>query len=719
MVRDGLRSFLNRERGDASLPFRVATLGMVEVSVVAAVMNQAVVGAAGVAALLLVPVGFVVSYLRRGKRNLLLKTALTLGLFAALAGFLDGVRGATTVDDTRAPLVAIFLWVQVMHSFDVPRLRDLNFSLAASVPLIALAGSLAFSTGFLVFVVVYAVLFVSGLVLGHEAEMRTGAAVVLARETRPQAAGSHARSLARPAAALLGATLVCTSVVFVFLPRLGGAQVASLPFSIVRRTLIPGFVGDVVNPGVAGPERPGDFDPDAYFGYGESVDLRARGVLSEDLVLRVRSPRPSLYRAQVFDVYDRGLWTSSDTDLEDLTQGGLDSITVPEAPEEVRTRVGPELVQTFYVERELPNLVFHAYRAHELYVPSSRVRVDDFSSIRLPFTLEEDTIYSVVSEVPQTSVDVLRFAPAVDPSRGTFARYLQLSASVSPRFRELARRITDPHVFTVDKANAIEAWLHANKRYRLDIPPDPPGRDPVETFVFDRDEGFCEQIATTMALMLRASGVPARLVTGFGPGERNLFTGYWEIRNSHSHAWVEVFYPGFGWIPYDPTFGVPSSSAANTTFMLAPLRRLAGAFAVPDALRPLTRAVSSAARALPLPALVVLAGAFAALAVLGAGARRRRSIRSREPPSERDRVVQAWLEVERALGRRGYERADHETVLEFARRAVPLVGSDGPTLRDVAAGFGRVRYGRPTSAEADEWEDRAVVAARLLSSSRG
>ena len=112
--------------------------------------------------------------------------------------------------------------------------------------------------------------------------------------------------------------------------------------------------------------------------------------------------------------------------------------------------------------------------------------------------------------------------------------------------------------------------------------------------MFDRTEGFCEQIATAMVLLLRASGVPARLATGFGPGERNVFSGYWEVRNSDAHAWVEVFYPGWGWVTYDPTFGIPESDAANTTFVLAPLGRAFGRLVPGEAFAGIARTVADA-----------------------------------------------------------------------------------------------------------------------------
>src|SRR5207248_2950933 len=172
---------------------------------------------------------------------------------------------------------------------------------------------------------------------------------------------------------------------------------------------------------------------------------------------------------------------------------------------------------------------------------STQLKMDSASSLRLPFTLEKDTIYSVVSDVPtEPSADF--FPPGSEPKLGPeFARYLEVPSALGPRFTTLAKKITASSSSSVAKAHAVERWIKRNKRYRLDIPRDPPGKDPVNVFVFDRRDGFCEQIASTMALMLRANGIPTRLVTGFGEGERNLFTGYWEIKNSDSHAWVEVY----------------------------------------------------------------------------------------------------------------------------------------------------------------------------------
>ena len=703
MVRVRLRRLLDPpKRDDAAVAYRLTTLGLVFMSVTAAVLQQAVPTSAGVTALLLVPFGYYFSYRRRAKRNVLLKFILAAALFFAFAAFIQAIRGAVSVDETREPLVALFLWVQVLHSFDLPRARDLTFSVAASVALIALAGSLSFSSGFLILVVVYTALLVGALIFGHEAELRARAQGELGREL---ADGEHVATkrrtrapLLRGTAGLLVALLAATSVVFVFLPRLPGVSAGALPFSIAFRKSIPGFNGDVVNPGSgSGGGTASGFDPHAYFGYGSSMDLRVRGRLSNELVMRVRSPRPALYRGQAFDVYRDGTWTSSSHVLESVHRGSLPSIVVPAARGEPSV-TGDELVQTFYVERELPNVIFHAYRAREVYTSSTFLRVDEFSSLRLPFTLEKDTIYSVISEVP-TEPDPSFMTPTSDAKLGPeFDRYLELPSTLRSRFATLARQITTNAPTPVDKARAIQAWIKKNKRYRLDISRDPPGQDPVNVFVFDRRDGFCEQIASTMALMLRATGVPTRLVTGFGEGQRNLFTGYWEIRNSDSHAWVEVYYRGVGWVPYDPTFGVPETSVTDTTFMFRPIAHVLGELVPSGVLKAFLAAISRIAH-VPSWAAPVVAVAFLCVAFIGAILALRRRRRGRLRTS--DRVTLAWLDIESDLRKRGFVRAPPETVVEFARR------THDEAIAALAEEFGRLRYGRSVNEdEVKAFEDR-------------
>jgi transglutaminase-like putative cysteine protease len=707
-------------RSDRSIAYRIATAGSVMVSILAAITQGAVSLQTGVLALILVPVGFVYSYHRRGHRNVGLKILLAIGLFVAFGAFLNAVRFASSVDDTRAPLVAVFLWVQVLHSFDVPRGRDLSFSVAASVVLVALAGSLAFSSGFLVYVVLHATFFIASLVLAYDHELHNvdGEVARDVTATRRRVTVAYG-TVARRGVAMVVATLFCTSLVFIFLPRLPAQQVASLPFDFPRSAQISGFSGAVAQPGGGGDEGSSGetFDPLSYFGYGDSLNLRVRGQLADALVMRVRAPLPSLYRGQAYDRYTQGKWTSSDTELDELRPTEEDSIFVPQLPGERAMRSRRELIQTFYVERDLPNIVFHAQRANQLFVSETRVRVDDFGSVRLPFIIEKDTIYSVISEVPEKDPALLReaFAPNLDDP--ALAPFLEIPETLHGRFADLAREITADHPTAVDKALAVQAWIQENKSYRLEIPPDPPNVDPVDFFVFERDEGFCEQIATTMALMLRAAGVPTRLVTGFGPGTRNIFTGYWEVNNKDAHAWVEVLYPGFGWVPYDPTFGVPEAGGASTTFMLAPLKKIAE-FLSGGVFGDVRAFFGGLIDAIPGPRWI---GAIILLVLLlGTAEAVRRNLPRRRPVRDGpDPVVDAWLTLEGALASEGWQRHAHETPLEFVNR-VPTLIADRSTLRAIASGFNEFRYAR-NGAERDgfeAWEQRVRDVATAVRQAR-
>jgi hypothetical protein len=131
------------------------------------------------------------------------------------------------------------------------------------------------------------------------------------------------------------------------------------------------------------------------------------------------------------------------------------------------------------------------------------------------------------------------------------------------RVRALAHRITANATTAYDKARAIETWLGAHTQYSLNIPPLPKGKDAVDQYVFVDRKGFCEQIGTSLVVMLRELGIPARLAVGYTPGERNPFTGLYEVKASDAHAWAEVYFPGVGWQGFDPTAHVPLAGDAH------------------------------------------------------------------------------------------------------------------------------------------------------------
>jgi hypothetical protein len=143
--------------------------------------------------------------------------------------------------------------------------------------------------------------------------------------------------------------------------------------------------------------------------------------------------------------------------------------------------------------------------------------------------------------------------------------YLQLPESTTTRVLELAEQLAAGSPSTYDTILAVHAWLGQHVEYDLDAPVPPAGADAVDHFLFESQLGFREQIATSTAMMLRSLDVPARLATGFVPSSRDAVAGVWISRARDAHAWVEVHFPGYGWVPFDPTASVPLSGDAGAS----------------------------------------------------------------------------------------------------------------------------------------------------------
>ncbi|MGH9642145.1 MAG: transglutaminase TgpA family protein, partial [Terriglobales bacterium] len=166
--------------------------------------------------------------------------------------------------------------------------------------------------------------------------------------------------------------------------------------------------------------------------------------------------------------------------------------------------------------------------------------------------------YEADSVLPEVDADALRLATNILPE-GADA-YLKLPP-LDLRISQLAEQITASAPSNYEKALAIEQYLRTHFGYTLDLGRTHP-HDPLANFLFVRKQGHCEYFASSMAVMLRTLGIPSRIVNGFRGGEFNDLTGQYVIRASNAHSWVEAFFPGFGWISFDPT---PAASLPTHT----------------------------------------------------------------------------------------------------------------------------------------------------------
>ncbi len=705
----GWRRLVESGAPEHSVPLRLWTLAAVIVSVFAVTAHDDFLQYR-LTIPVLAAVGFAFSYWRRGRRNWWVKLALSvLCLWVGYLFLLDVVRDPY---HTSVPLTVLLLWLQTLHSFDVPARRDLLFSLLTSAILMTVAAAFALDIAFLVYLGLYAL--VSVQALAHNAWQASADAAPgrawgpalsgAAIPGRAAVVGRGMRGMAWAASHLLVVVMLGAAVVFVLTPRLEGMRITALPFS-AHRMLVGLFSGGVFNPAYpdagdgGGVEGGGAqvWNPRGYFGFSPTVDLRMRGRLDDAIVMRVRATHALNWRALVFDTYTGIGWRISDRDVEQV-RGTYPPISLVHKSDEPLIYGARQLrvVQTFYVEREQPNVIFAAPMAERLYVTAGAVFLDRYGSIRLPGTLQPGMVYSVVSRAFVPDPARLRVASGLVPE-AMLARYRALP-TIPDRVRDLGIRLTAGQPTLYDRVMAVNRHLWSEYRYDLSIPHQRKRGDAVDYFLFEERRGYCEQFASAMVVLLRSAGIPSRLVTGYGPGTPNPVTGLLEVRNSDAHAWVEVFFPGIGWVEFEPTPGFPDTAdlgrRMSGRLVIQDLAALAAARLQAWASRSpaITRLLEQASGAGTLALRVGLWGlAIAAGALAGATAWRAAAAAS-HPARPRDALGDAYLLMCRILARRGLRRDPTETVGEFSRRVRAHTGGL-PEVEALSAMVEEAAYG--------------------------
>ncbi len=285
------------------------------------------------------------------------------------------------------------------------------------------------------------------------------------------------------------------------------------------------------------------------------------------------------------------------------------------------------------------------------------------------------------------------------------------------RARKLTARARSPFEATV----AIERWLRASGGFQYDEhPPLVSGEPPLVGFVTVTKLGYCQQFAGTMALMLRYLGIPARVAVGFMSGTWQ--DGIWTVTDHDAHAWVEAWFPGYGWLSFDPTPGRGTLSAAytNASDSADAVRalgtgRFLGLRATPPSpsVARVTTAESTRSRKGALILLVPLAAVAALLLALAAAKTGRLLLRSRDPDPRR-RASAARAELVGFIRDQGVDVAPSAPVAELTAELRRL----GVAGEGFSFAFSRARYGPPGQAAAAADETRLELR-RLRTRLRG
>ncbi len=377
---------------------------------------------------------------------------------------------------------------------------------------------LTFSPIFIVMFIVYLCLVTAGMIvltMAEDIERVRGSAGTI---------DLSASQLIWLTAGSVAFTIGMSVIIFILFPRLSAGF---LPSSIVQPVRVPGFSNNVE--------------------LGEVGDLKISGETIMRVVVDKKDAGmlgPNVYwRGTAFDSFDGKYWEKSAAKGETIRRMGGRFVLDPKA-------AGAAIHQEYYLESTDSRVLFVLSYPSVITGPFTNLSVDRYGTVEMPSSINDKIHYAVDSIVkPSSGIgsgdegDVL--------TERELAAYRQLPNNLDPRITALVSGIVDGREPPLTKAALIRDWLLAHMSY--DLNPKGMGKDPLSVFLFEEKRGYCEHFATAMVVMLRAEGVPSRIVTGFLAGGYNDIGSFYLVRASDAHAWVEVYTGASGWVTFEPT----------------------------------------------------------------------------------------------------------------------------------------------------------------------
>lgn len=434
--------------------------------------------------------------------------------------------------------VHLALFAAVVRMFSLRRERD-HVTLAILAFLMVLAAAvLTVDSVFLLFFAAFMLMAVATFILMEMRRSGRAANIQARHSSDPQEHRHLAFSLVRATPALMLLILGGATAVFFLLPRMSA-----------------GYLGAYT------------FGTDLSTGFSDRVQLGQIGRIQQSnvVVMHIQIDGDTVGR---YDLHWRGIalsefdghtWSNPHTQFILRGEGG--SFAIPsfgtKIAEASPARIDNKLIHYRVLMEPIgTNVFFLAPWARDVSGDYRLLGVDAGSAV---FNLDQRAIgrYEADSEIGTPSAPQLRTAGQNYPAQVVPA-FLRLPA-LDPRIPRLAAQIAGSAPTNYDKAALLETYLKTHYGYTLQLPFTTPN-DPLSNFLFERKQGHCEYFASSMAVMLRTLGIPARVVNGFRSDEFNDLTANYVVRARNAHTWVEAYFPGFGWQTFDPT---PASTAGT------------------------------------------------------------------------------------------------------------------------------------------------------------
>ena len=284
--------------------------------------------------------------------------------------------------------------------------------------------------------------------------------------------------------------------------------------------------------------------------------------LSNEPVMDVKTSVNRYYQATVLDTYVSNAWELRNTVNINLTTADMST------PKFSARRTITQTVTML----QYTNILMGAPMPVKVSVPASArvipqgmlpeealaaeaIGVSELAMIISKDIIQPGEAYTITSSLSFATESQLRSDSTVYPS-DIRARYLQLPDTVPQRVFDLAEEVARGYDNPYDIAKAVETYVRSYE-YSDQIPGPKPGQDAADYFLFEEKKGYCDYYATAMAVMLRHLGIPTRLAQGYATGEYDPLSGGYRLLEKDAHTWVEVYFPTYGWIQFEPTVSEP------------------------------------------------------------------------------------------------------------------------------------------------------------------
>ena len=460
--------------------------------------------------------------------------------------FARTLAGDTQNAGLYAALVAsvhFLLFVMIVRFYSVSTDRDAVFLSMLAFAGVLVSAVFTVDTSFLIFFLVF-LLFAVAVFVALEIRKGADGAIFPESAVGVQRENKFYRALALAVLSLaLGAVAIGTVLFFVF-PRFSAGYFAR---SGLGSNLMSGFTDD--------------------------VELGTIGTIKKDnsVVMRIqtgtRVQYPMLrWRGIALTTFDGRRWYTNDAGRQVKTPDGSTGWINVSTRADMEGRPAAQIQFLVLLQPMATEVLFAPTQVFAMRGNFATEEIGYSEAVRRSYLSVDSTgsIFNQSRNMAQIRYEGVSLLPVARPAQARFASttyspemretYLQLPERLDPRIPGLARQITAAANNPFDKAVAMENYLRSNFGYTLNLQGNA-GADPLAHFLFVTKAGHCEYFASSMAVMLRTLGIPSREVNGFLPGEYNDIGGDYIVRGSDAHSWVEAYFPGSGWLTFDPTPG--------------------------------------------------------------------------------------------------------------------------------------------------------------------